>query len=98
MIKKMSKKEILQRLQKLDCAAPTDSPYIIFFTYLADGTVEAVEHYGVGVSPIKDRLYKSIKQVKKVFENQEDFDQHYSQMDLSNCHIIIDDFDLQDDD
>ena len=92
MIKKMSKKEILQRLQKLDCAAPSDSPFIIFFDYLPDGTLEAVEHYGVGVSPHRDRLYNSVKQVKLVFKTEKEIDEHYKQMDLSKCPIIIDDF------
>ena len=91
MIKKMSKKEILQRLEKLDCKAPTNEPIAIFMKCLKDGTVEAVEHYGVGVSPMKDRLYNSIRQVKTVFDSEAAFDEHFSTTDLSKCPIFIDD-------
>ena len=93
MIRRTSKKTILQRLAQLEKLAPNDKPYIVFINLLPDGKYEVVEHIGVGVSDDRKKLYKSIKITKKIVNDPQDYLDKNPDLD---CTVIIDDLDEDD--
>lgn len=97
MIKKMSKRSILQKLSELEKLAPSDKPYLVFIDPLPNGKYEVTEHIGVGVANGRKRLYKSVKVIKKIVNDPQEYLDENPDLD---CTVIIDDMfeDLDDDD
>ena len=97
MIRKTSKRSIFQKLAELEKLAPSDKPYIVFIDPLPDGKYEVTEHIGVGVADGRKKLYKSVKFIKKIVDDPQDYLDQNPDLD---CTVIIDDGleDLDDED
>ena len=96
MIKRFSKKNVLDRIDALEKAAPTEAPFIMFVTTYDDASITVKEHYGVGATGLKTRKYKNIKVVEHQIPCKEAsldyFEKLQKKVNLSDTTIFFEDF------
>jgi transcription initiation factor IIF auxiliary subunit len=85
MIKRTAKQKILQRLELLDKAAPSNEPFIVFVEQLDSDEFQVSKHISKGVGRVEIESYK--------VSNLEDF---YSMNSKYNCPVIIENIGLED--
>ncbi|MCI3029766.1 hypothetical protein LMF32_11995 [Desemzia sp. C1] len=91
MISKQSRKQLINRIEKLDEHAPRKTPFIIFLTDLPDGNVEAAEH--IRTSGKK----KGLKIRRTIISTEKEFDNYLAKLlTYPKCVVITGDDDLED--